>query len=77
MFPAFLQIYCPIDELDNAFHRSIYLFCCKRKDCLKLGSIKALRSQLSRVNPYYTYDPANSTADLPVQKKAALCGLCG
>jgi hypothetical protein len=28
-----LQIYCPLDEPDDAFHRMLYLFVCKRGDC--------------------------------------------
>ncbi|RHY30012.1 hypothetical protein DYB32_004687 [Aphanomyces invadans] len=32
-----LQIYCPLDHPDQAFHRSLYLFCCRTSDCARLG----------------------------------------
>ena len=43
-----LQIYCPLDEVDDAFHRSLYIFICKKKSCVDKGSVKCLRNQLSR-----------------------------
>ena len=74
-----LQIYCPLDDILNAFHRSIYLFCCKRAQCVSSGMVKVLRCQLPKANPYYAIEPST---DLEVLKKdslklPALCQLCG
>jgi pre-rRNA-processing protein TSR4 len=76
-----LQIYCPLDDIDAAFHRSMYVFCCKKSSCVSEGRVLVLRTQLPKVNPYYALDPGS---DLEVEKKAALapvlpklCGLCG
>eukprot|EP01032_Pedospumella_encystans_P021654 gene21654-24553_t len=73
-----MQIYCPIDEVDSAFHRAIYLFCCKRKDCLKQESVKCLRSQLPRTNPFYCFDPAvEAPSSAGTAPRAPTCALCG
>lgn len=53
-----LQLYAPIEERMDAFHRVLYLFVCDRATCLRSGkgSIAALRTQLSRDNPYYPWE---------------------
>jgi pre-rRNA-processing protein TSR4 len=28
-----LQIYCPLDQVASAFHRMLFLFCCRRGSC--------------------------------------------
>lgn len=48
-----LQIYCPLDVPNDAFHRALYIFCCKRASCNRLGSVHCFRNQLPRVNKYY------------------------
>ena len=79
-----LQIYCPIDEINEAFHRCLYIFCCRKKLCIDKCSIKCLRVQLPRQNPFYSLDPTipfiepkksdflNNSNKLP-----NLCQLCG
>ena len=57
-----LQIYCPLDDNIDAFHRAIYLFCCPNKKCIDsysihYPSILALRCQLPRENSIYPFDP--------------------
>ena len=32
-----VQIYCPLDEIPDAFHRSLYVFCCRNPDCPQQG----------------------------------------
>ena len=46
-----LQLYCPNDDYENAYHRMIYLFCCKGPNCQ--SPITVLRSQLSVENDCY------------------------
>ncbi|CEP08194.1 hypothetical protein [Parasitella parasitica] len=51
-----LQLYTPEDQPAEAFHRTVYVFCCKKGGCVKLDwtkSFKVYRSQLPRENPYY------------------------
>ena len=60
-----LQLYAPIDDeihKPNAFHRTIYAFCCKNEKCLKKGGhngFRIIRSQLPRKNDIYPYDEFN------------------
>ncbi|CAM9264410.1 unnamed protein product [Laminaria digitata] len=55
---AFLvQLYCPLDHEDDAFHRCLYVFCCPKASCSKNSSVKALRCQLPRDNAFYPYEP--------------------
>lgn len=48
-----LQIYCPLDEPVEAFHRSLYLFCCRKAKCVQRGSIKCFRCQMPKENSFY------------------------
>lgn len=51
-----LQIYSPISDQADAFHRTVFVFFCKNNACYAPGktpTFKALRSQLSRRNPYF------------------------
>jgi len=47
-----LQIYCPLEENKNSFHRTIYIFFCK--DCwIRTNAVKILRVQLPEQSEYY------------------------
>ncbi|KAF7728156.1 Programmed cell death protein 2 [Apophysomyces ossiformis] len=51
-----LQLYTPEDHPEEAFHRTVYVFCCRDGGCLKQDwrkSFKVYRSQLPRENPYW------------------------
>ena len=59
-----LQIYCPLDEVIDAFHRSLYIFCCRQKSCVEHKehpSIKCVRMQLPRKNTFYAENPDTDT----------------
>ena len=56
-----LQIYCPLDDITNAFHRCLYLFLCKNPKCVLNGNVKCFRIQLPRENDYYSYDDDDGT----------------
>jgi pre-rRNA-processing protein TSR4 len=72
-----LQIYCPLDDVEDAFHRSLYIFVCKKKKCVDRGSIKCLRCQLGRENEYYPYT-SKSIENVKVSAvQPKLCNLCG
>ncbi|KAF9582349.1 Programmed cell death protein 2 [Lunasporangiospora selenospora] len=52
-----LQLYSPEDHPEEAFHRVVYVFCCKSGACHKKsskGCFKVVRSQLPQYNPYYS-----------------------
>jgi len=90
-----LQIYCPLDEVVSAFHRDLYVFSCRHARCIATNpdSVRVIRSQLPRENPYYAYSPqednkgghdtavnSSTTASVVTERaytKAALCELCG
>ncbi|CAF0813214.1 unnamed protein product [Brachionus calyciflorus] len=69
-----LQIYAPIggdddkfaheaENLDDAFHRVIFVFLCSSKGC-KSRSFKVLRSQLKRENDFFSYEAPPENYDL-------------
>ena len=74
-----LQIYCPLDEPDDAFHRALYIFCCRKAKCVAGGSVKCVRSQLNRKNPFHLYEPNEtvSSPSTPTTTNTTLCALCG
>ncbi|KAF9182198.1 Programmed cell death protein 2 [Haplosporangium sp. Z 767] len=84
-----LQLYSPEDHPAEAFHRVIYVFCCKNGSCHKKnpkGCFKVARSQLGQYNPYYTpvaKDDENAEEEnegwepLPLSKHARTCFVCG
>ena len=53
-----LQIYCPLDDIEDSFHRCLYIFTCKKSKCVLNGNVKCIRVQLPRKNNYYVYDCA-------------------
>lgn len=76
------QIYAPVDfdDDDRAFHRSLYVFCCSV--CSKpttTGSVRVLRGQLPKRNPYYPSenpeDEVNWSNHQPA--KESMCAVCG
>ena len=78
-----LQIYAPLDDIAGAFHRSVYVFCCRNGACLQKSSgLLALRCQLPQENSFYPSDPGEAPA-APAPEAAAplvrrrLCGVCG
>ena len=81
-----LQIYCPVDGIEEAFHRAIYVICCRKKacierHCLKTRSVKVFRCQLPRNNQFYPYDSSEdgaSVEDLPLWSTfPKVCRVCG
>ncbi|VEL27597.1 unnamed protein product [Protopolystoma xenopodis] len=52
-----LQLYSPIENNVNCFHRSLFVFICKNGKCFQIGNspVKVFRSQLPRMNEYYRF----------------------
>ena len=84
-----LQIYCPLDDVEDAFHRALYIFICKKKICVDNGSVKCFRTQMNRTNDTYAYDPKTIEQKLKAEQEVVeeiggsalllpkLCALCG
>ncbi|KAI8825764.1 programmed cell death protein 2 [Fimicolochytrium jonesii] len=73
-----LQFYTPEDHPIEAYHRVIYVFCCRNGACHKnrwQDCFKAYRSQLPEVNEVYTFDEDSDT-HVPTPT-APLCNICG
>ena len=62
-----LQVYAPVDENPDAFHRAVFVFVSKDGPAIHSvsGSVKAFRCQLSRSNSLYGYDPPTEQDDAP------------
>lgn len=72
-----LQIYCPLDEPPESFHRMLYLFCCRQPECFDQHSIVCLRSQVAKTNPYIPADPDTALTQAPRPDAPPLCHVCG
>ena len=86
-----LHLYCPLDDPEHAFHRTLYVYCCKKSSCVVKGSVKCFRYQLSRSNPYFPYESKDGkiideNMHLDTDARAAhpyygripkLCAVCG
>ncbi|GES88346.1 programmed cell death protein 2 [Rhizophagus clarus] len=78
-----VQLYTPEDYPPEAFHRTIYVFCCKNGSCHKIAwqkSFKVFRSQLPKDNIYWAENESsldNTTKKKPFAKQCIVCGLLG
>lgn len=75
------QLYAPADEVNaEAFHRSMYVFGCTSQSCAQIptGSIRVLRTQLPRENPFYPDDEKQGWSQhLPECWDVYPCKVCG
>lgn len=63
-----LQVYAPVDDNPEAFHRTLSLFICPDGDKLaQAGTVRALRCQLPRANRFYPPEPPKKTDVRPPQ----------
>lgn len=84
-----LQVYAPLSDQDQCFHRTLYLFCCKTPECYSHNDsqcMKVFRSQMPRRNDFYSYDPPpedepssepSEGHDLLPVSGVKLCWVCG
>ncbi|KAL4640858.1 programmed cell death protein 2-like [Arapaima gigas] len=82
-----LQVYAPIANQERAFHRTLFVFCCRSPSCYSHNDsrcFKVFRNQLPRRNEFYSYEPppeeepVESEADPAVLKSGLkLCRVCG
>ncbi|XP_034381610.1 programmed cell death protein 2 [Cyclopterus lumpus] len=83
-----LQVYAPISGQDRSFHRTLFVFCCKTRECYTCNDsrcVKVFSCQLPRRNEFYPYDPPEDKPSsdcepdqsvLPVSG-IKLCWVCG
>lgn len=71
-----LQIYCPLDTEIDAFHRCLYVFCCRQRTCNGTSRFRAFRSQLPRDNPFYAFDSTTTKPFQPHPLNPTCCALC-
>jgi pre-rRNA-processing protein TSR4 len=67
-----LQLYAPEDDPPEAFHRMIYVMCCRKGQC---NTFKVWRSQLPKENPYYKLNDQRQWE--LICKPQTTCGLRG
>ncbi|XP_039256940.2 programmed cell death protein 2-like [Styela clava] len=78
-----LQIYAPNENLDDAFHRTIFLFCCKTPSCYSTnsnGPFRVFRCQLKKENAFYSSEPPDydsRTFSQSCMSYENLCNICG
>ncbi|CAM9789059.1 unnamed protein product [Discosporangium mesarthrocarpum] len=78
-----IQLYCPLDHEDSAFHRCLYVFCCPKGSCSSHSSARVLRCQLPRNNLFYAWEPDDEEEELhpghgnPEDWGVSLCWVCG
>ncbi|XP_062375378.1 programmed cell death protein 2 [Sardina pilchardus] len=80
-----LQVYAPIVGQDWSFHRTLFVFCCKTPTCHTRNDnqcFKVFRSQLSRKNDFYPYDPPpeeepEESSSSVLESGIKLCRVCG
>ncbi|XP_023941900.2 programmed cell death protein 2 [Bicyclus anynana] len=76
------QVYAPFEESNDCFHRTIFIFICRKGSCCKINSAEnfiILRCQLPRKNEYYSFEPyeENENEVFPMEKWAKMCNVCG
>ena len=82
-----LQVYAPDVEMEDCFHRTVFIFSCKDGKCVSKTSsdcFLVLRNQLPRDNEFYSYDPppevdteTKNIVDEKAKVWTSLCDLCG
>ena len=81
-----LQLYAPLEDNPESFHRTLFIFICRNPECCKScdnGNFVVLRSDLSRKNDFYSYDPPDYDNHDPDAKNPSasdfqpLCTVCG
>ncbi|XP_008006080.1 programmed cell death protein 2 isoform X3 [Chlorocebus sabaeus] len=78
-----LQVYAPLPDRADAFHRGIFLFCCREPPCC--AGLRVFRNQLPRKNDFYSYEPPSENPPpetgesvcLQLKSGAHLCRVCG
>jgi len=64
-----LQLYAPLDDVPEAFHRDLYVLLCRTPECPQRATV--CRQQLPRVNPWYpSAEPSTDDAATTVPDRS-------
>ncbi|KAK6189976.1 hypothetical protein SNE40_001932 [Patella caerulea] len=80
-----LQVYAPRDEVEQAFHRTLFIFVCRNPSCCVSNTnsnFRVFRSQLPKINEFYSSQPPKEGVSNPddhphAGKLQPLCIICG
>ncbi|GFT59600.1 programmed cell death protein 2 [Nephila pilipes] len=79
-----LQVYAPIQDIESAFHRTLFLFACVNGKCNPRNNntnFVVFRNQLPRKNEIYSFEPPVYNEKLSLDPSASkyqpLCAICG
>ncbi|XP_051854168.1 programmed cell death protein 2 [Antechinus flavipes] len=78
-----LQLYAPLPDRADAFHRSLFVFCCREPPCC--AALRVFRNQLPRKNDHYSYEPPSEeppdekddSPSVQLRSGVHLCRVCG
>ncbi|XP_035880892.1 programmed cell death protein 2 isoform X2 [Phyllostomus discolor] len=78
-----LQLYAPLPGRADAFHRGLFLFCCRAPPCC--AGLRVFRNQLPRENDFYSHEPpaeepppeTGEPVRLQLLSGPRLCRVCG
>ncbi|XP_054450932.1 programmed cell death protein 2 [Pteronotus mesoamericanus] len=77
-----LQLYAPLPGRADAFHRGLFLFCCRAPPCC--AGLRVFRNQLPRENDFYSHEPPaeepppeTEPVRLQLRSGPRLCRVCG
>ncbi|KAM5326703.1 programmed cell death protein 2 [Glossophaga mutica] len=78
-----LQLYAPLPGRADAFHRGLFLFCCRAPPCC--AGLRVFRNQLPRENDFYSHEPpaeepppeTGEPVRLQLTSGPWLCRVCG
>ncbi|KAK6641977.1 hypothetical protein RUM44_013700 [Polyplax serrata] len=78
------QLYAPLDDQENAFHRTIFVFVCTNPNCCetnKCENFKVFRCQLPEVNEFFVPEEPNDDEswhpECTIGKFNDTCEVCG
>lgn len=75
------QIYAPIEQKPECFHRTLYIFICREPNCQVPNSAEnfsTFRSQLPRQNQFYSPIPPNEDEEIAaLEPNCRICSVCG
>lgn len=75
-----LQLYAPINDIPSAFHRALYLYCCRSLACTRNSNLICLRTQFPRENKYLPLNSEDGVGKMIYQPEIFnqnLCVVCG
>uniref|UniRef100_G3WTG9 Programmed cell death 2 n=1 Tax=Sarcophilus harrisii TaxID=9305 RepID=G3WTG9_SARHA len=80
-FPS--KLYAPLPDRADAFHRSLFVFCCREPPCC--AALRVFRNQLPRKNDHYSYEPPSEeppdekddSPSVQLRSGVHLCRVCG